>query len=152
LAGLENLIGSAFGDELTGDGGANRIEGGAGVDTLIGGGGGDTLLGGAGVDWFVYRSTGDSLPANADRITDYASGEVIDLSAIDANGNFADGDQAFVRKAGDGAFTAAGQYRLTIHGADTWLELNTDADTTAEAIIVLTGSHNSLTTDDAWVL
>ncbi len=43
VAEFENLIGSAFDDELIGNTSANIIEGGAGEDTLIGGGGLDTL-------------------------------------------------------------------------------------------------------------
>ena len=50
LRNIENLIGSAFADTLTGDGNANDIRGGAGNDTLIGGAGDDILMGGAGND------------------------------------------------------------------------------------------------------
>jgi len=41
---IENLRGSAFGDRLNGDNGANRIEGGAGDDTLAGNGGADLFV------------------------------------------------------------------------------------------------------------
>jgi len=50
LSGVPNLIGSAFGDQLTGDGNANRLDGGAGNDTLVGGAGDDVLAGGLGDD------------------------------------------------------------------------------------------------------
>lgn len=43
LISIENLIGSAFNDILTGDSGVNRIEGGDGDDTLDGGAGVDTV-------------------------------------------------------------------------------------------------------------
>ena len=46
LVGIENLIGSAFNDTLTGDSLANRIDGGAGDDTIEGGAGNDILIGG----------------------------------------------------------------------------------------------------------
>ncbi|MBO9622630.1 MAG: M10 family metallopeptidase C-terminal domain-containing protein [Sphingomonas sp.] len=59
LGGIENLIGSAFNDVLTGDAGANRIEGGAGDDRLDGGGGADALTGGAGNDTYVVDNAGD---------------------------------------------------------------------------------------------
>lgn len=45
-----HLIGSAEGDDLTGDNRANTLWGGAGDDTLIGGPGADTLEGGPGAD------------------------------------------------------------------------------------------------------
>ena len=51
---IENLIGSAFADRLTGDGNDNSLNGGAGDDTLIGGAGDDTLIGGAGSDTADY--------------------------------------------------------------------------------------------------
>ena len=43
LSNFENILGSAFADTLTGDGGSNTIEGGAGNDTLNGAGGNDTV-------------------------------------------------------------------------------------------------------------
>jgi Ca2+-binding RTX toxin-like protein len=46
LISIENVLGSAFGDTLTGDGNANALTGNAGIDTLNGGGGNDTLSGG----------------------------------------------------------------------------------------------------------
>ena len=50
LTNIENLIGSAHNDALTGDAGANRIDGGAGNDVIDGGDGADILSGGAGDD------------------------------------------------------------------------------------------------------
>jgi serralysin len=44
LNSIENLIGSAFNDSLTGNGAANILEGGAGNDVLAGGGGVDTAI------------------------------------------------------------------------------------------------------------
>ncbi|MEA1832184.1 cadherin domain-containing protein [Methylobacterium durans] len=48
--GIENVVGSAGNDTLSGDANANRLEGGSGNDTLSGRGGDDTLVGGAGND------------------------------------------------------------------------------------------------------
>lgn len=53
---IENLIGSAYNDALTGDGNANKLEGGAGNDTLSGGAGADTLDGGLGINTVSYAS------------------------------------------------------------------------------------------------
>src|SRR5262245_47058489 len=54
LTGIEDLVGSAFGDTLTGNAGDNALRGGAGDDLLIGLGGNDTFDGGAGIDTVSY--------------------------------------------------------------------------------------------------
>ena len=82
---IQNLTGSAFDDKLTGDGGANALIGGSGADTLTGAGGKDMLTGGLGNDTFVFTTLQDSSIAAPDLITDFAVGDMIDLSAIDAN-------------------------------------------------------------------
>ncbi|MEN2979682.1 calcium-binding protein [Tistrella arctica] len=50
LTAIENLIGSAFDDSLTGDTAANVLSGGTGDDRLTGGAGNDVLIGGTGAD------------------------------------------------------------------------------------------------------
>lgn len=50
VAGVENVRGSAFGDQIFGNGAANRIEAGAGPDVMRGRGGNDVLYGGPGRD------------------------------------------------------------------------------------------------------
>ncbi len=50
FSGIENLLGSAFDDALTGNGANNLLSGGAGDDVLNGLNGDDVLVGGAGVD------------------------------------------------------------------------------------------------------
>lgn len=57
ISNFENVIGSAYNDELIGDAGANRLDGGAGNDILEGGAGADTLIGGAGVDAARYAAS-----------------------------------------------------------------------------------------------
>ncbi len=47
---VENVMGSAYGDELAGDDGANRLDGAEGDDKLQGRGGNDVLEGGPGAD------------------------------------------------------------------------------------------------------
>ncbi|HEX8840587.1 MAG TPA: cadherin-like domain-containing protein, partial [Sphingomicrobium sp.] len=70
LVGIENLLGSAYGDTLTGDAGANRLNG---------GGGGDTLSGGVGADTFVFDVL--TTTANRDTIKDFVSGtDTIELA------------------------------------------------------------------------
>lgn len=48
LTGIEELLGSAHDDNLTGDGFVNYLEGGAGNDLMTGGGGNDRIVGGDG--------------------------------------------------------------------------------------------------------
>lgn len=57
LSGVEDLIGSAFGDILTGDPGPNGLLGNAGDDLLAGRGGADLLAGGAGIDTASYAGS-----------------------------------------------------------------------------------------------
>ena len=88
LVSIENLVGSAFNDNLFGTDWNNALTGGAGNDRLTGRDGRDTLTGGLGSDMFDFNATDES-PANAvtrDVITDFQPGvDRIDLSTIDAN-------------------------------------------------------------------
>jgi Ca2+-binding RTX toxin-like protein len=56
LTGIEDLIGSAFGDTLIGTTGDNALRGGAGNDLLIGLGGNDIFDGGDGIDTVSYEA------------------------------------------------------------------------------------------------
>ena len=65
--GSLNLTGNEFGQQITGNAGANVLDGKGGADVLTGGAGKDVfVLGGGGVD----------------RITDYAKGDVVDVSQV----------------------------------------------------------------------
>ncbi|MGO1080372.1 calcium-binding protein [Inquilinus sp. CA228] len=141
LSGFEQLLGSGFADTLTGDAGANTLWGMAGNDVLTGGGGADVLKGGAGNDSFRYVAIGDSTVAAAgrDTITDFTTGDKIDLSAIDANGA-APGDTAF--SFGTGAFTAAGQIRVLDFGGSRYgVYLETTGNKVEDAIITVYSDH-----------
>lgn len=84
LSLIENLLGSDFGDLLTGDAGFNLIEG---------AGGADAMNGGAGPDGFVYRSLSDSVEGQMDAITGFEWGsgvDFIDFSAIREMDYYAD--------------------------------------------------------------
>ncbi|MDQ3074561.1 MAG: hypothetical protein M3Q88_02960, partial [Pseudomonadota bacterium] len=70
-------------DVLLGNGGNDTINGGNGNDILTGGTGADTLTGGAGNDVFVLSNAAiTNGPGNIDTITDYAAGDVIDVTRI----------------------------------------------------------------------
>ncbi len=148
LIGIENLTGSNFNDHLTGSNGNNVLTGGLGADVLIGGSGKDTLIGGAGADTmtggagndtFQFSSLTDSITAAPDLITDFASGDRIDLHAIDADTGVA-GDQAFHLGGGGGH---AGDIVVTFDGVHnrTVVQLYVNNDATADATIWLSGAH-----------
>ncbi|KQN00021.1 hypothetical protein ASE78_17795 [Sphingomonas sp. Leaf25] len=64
LIGIENVVGSAFGDTLTGGAGRNYIEAGAGDDTVSGGLGDDMLFGGDGFDTLSYADSTQRVSVN----------------------------------------------------------------------------------------
>jgi Ca2+-binding RTX toxin-like protein len=102
--GDDKLMGDLGNDILHGESGADQLFGGDGADTLNGGSGADVQFGGAGLDRFVYGAAFDSTTAARDTIADFqrwlvsgqfaVAGDLIDLSAYDANANLA-GNQAF---------------------------------------------------------
>ena len=125
--GDDSLVGGAGGDVLAGEGGKDRFVGNAGADRLTGG---------AAADTFVFTATGDSNPAAADTLADFAgagaaAGDKIELSAIDANAAVT-GNQAFVWGG-----TTAGHLRVIEEGTKTVFLGNADADAAAEVRIVL---------------
>ncbi|MDP5279498.1 calcium-binding protein [Sphingomonas sp. DG1-23] len=129
LASIENLIGSAFGDVLAGDAGAN------------------VLTGGGGNDRFVF---GGAAMGARDTIADFAAGDVIDLTAIDANGQAAN-DLAFAFIGGAAFGGVAGQLRVYGSGSSWIVEADMNGDRVADFSIAVTtlgstglGSHDFL--------
>jgi Ca2+-binding RTX toxin-like protein len=99
LDGDDTLNGGAGTDGLLGGNGSDDLNGGDGTDTLFGGDGVDFLTGGAGNDIFIGEINATKVSSNngaisLDVITDFAAGDILDLSGIDANTGLA-GDQAF---------------------------------------------------------
>ncbi|MDU8913534.1 Hint domain-containing protein, partial [Aestuariicoccus sp. MJ-SS9] len=87
LNAIEDAIGTAFDDTITGSDGANLLQGGAGDDSILGLKGDDTILGGAGADTI---DGGD----NADQI-DYSGSDAavnVNLGTGAASGGHAQGD------------------------------------------------------------
>ena len=135
---IEGLIGSSYGDELTGNGKANTLRGlggndtlaglggkdlligNRGADTLLGGGGkdtlrgekgNDTLTGGGGTDKFVF-----GLGDGRDVITDFrlkGKAEKIDIREFDVD-SFADLKDLMSTKKGDTIINFGEGDRLTI--------------------------------------
>jgi Ca2+-binding RTX toxin-like protein len=77
LVNVENVTGSAFADHLIGDSRANVLNGGGGADVLTGGGGNDTFVFGA-----IALADAKAASPVFDEVTDYSSGDQIELSAL----------------------------------------------------------------------
>jgi Ca2+-binding RTX toxin-like protein len=124
---IENVIGGAFDDTLSGNSGANLLVGGPGRDVLRGRGGRDV---------FSFWSVADSaVGARRDVVADFGSGvDLIDLSAIDAN-TAAAGDQAFAYIGASPFSGAPGQLRFS----GGILSGDVNGDKTADFEIELTG-------------
>ena len=125
-----NLTGNEFDNFLTGNDGINVIVGGLGLDTLRGNGGGDA---------FLWSSVDEIGLSSWDIVADYSSaqGDVLHFTNIDADETVA-GDQNF-SFIGPAAFTAPGQINWFSNGTDTFIQLNTNADPAADAILQLSG-------------
>jgi Ca2+-binding RTX toxin-like protein len=143
LSGIEQAMGSAFADHLGGDANNNQLWGFGGDDVLVGAGGADNLKGGAGNDTFVYLTVADSTvaPAGKDAILDFTTGDKIDLSLIDADGNPANGDAAFAfagdHTTGHGAEVQIVNFGNGVQGV--YLYIN--ADKLVDSIINVVSDH-----------
>jgi Ca2+-binding RTX toxin-like protein/alpha-tubulin suppressor-like RCC1 family protein len=134
LLSIENLIGSAYADRLTGNTGNNALTGGLGKDVLTGSGGSDTF------DFNALSEMGLT-STTWDVITDFAHGtDKIDLATLDADAALA-GDQAFTAPVLGGTFSGvfASPGDLYFDTTAHVLYGNTDADTAAEFTIQLVG-------------
>jgi len=158
--GNDVIDGGNGNDTINGGAGNNILKGGAGNDTLVGstgadlltgGAGKDVLTGGTGNDRFIYLLKTDGVVgANADRITDLAAGDILDLSAIDANATTAGVNDTFVQV---GAFSGvAGQFTLAFAAETNTTTLlgDTDGNGVADFSVVFTGDVTALTAN--WVL
>lgn len=102
-SGMFRLFAGASDDVLTGGGGN---------DLLFGGLGGNYLAGGGGNDVFRYQSTAEANPSTRlDYIADFATGDLIDLSRIDAIAGTPEND-AFIFIGETGFTNVAGQLRF----------------------------------------
>lgn len=149
-AGRDRLYGGAGNDLLSGGTGVDRLYGGDGQDTLIGGSGTDFMEGGAGADTFVFNSITDSGVGqfNRDeiRVFSAAQGDVIDLSAIDADSRSAS-NETFVY-VGESFTGAAGELTLQVRHASgehfTVASLDVDGDAKVDSEILITSTQVSV--------
>lgn len=107
--GDDTLVAGTGADSLTGGDGDDQLNGGAGNDTLEGGEGADTLTGGAGNDVFRYHDDGGS-----NVITDFATGDKIDLSEL--TGLFSFSDLSITDDGSDASVSLNGQTLFTLQG------------------------------------
>jgi Ca2+-binding RTX toxin-like protein len=130
--GVSNVLnGNAAANNLVGFAGNDIIKGGLGVDNVIGGVGADQLYGEGGTDQFIFSALTESGTSTGfrDVIHDFAIGEKIDVSAIDANALLAL-NQSFALDT-NGNF-GIGEIGFQLSGADLIVRFNTDADAAAE--------------------
>jgi Ca2+-binding RTX toxin-like protein len=145
ILSVENVIGSQVGDLLTGDNGNNRLDGQAGNDTLEGGGGKDKLIGGAGADMltggggkdiFIFNAISDSAANNRDGITDFSTGDRIDLTGLEDSSNQA------LHYIGNAAYShTAGELQVITTGSISSVNVDINGDGTTDFSISVTGSH-----------
>lgn len=141
-AGNDRLIGGIGNDSLSGGEGNDRLLGNEGRDTLNGGAGDDVLVGSydvdvmtgsTGADRFVWTEFDEFLGVlgGIDRITDFTTGDTIDLSAIDALA--AGGDQAFTF-VGAGPITDFGQISIRTTATATFVAISLNSAAPFEVI------------------
>lgn len=123
---IENAIGGAGNDSLTGNQGSNRLVGNAGNDTLDGGASDDNLYGGPGSDIYYVDSSGDV-------VTEDPSDPGVDIvyAAVSYSLSGRSGVEDLVLS-GAGALNATGndgRNRLTGNARDNFLDGGADADT-----------------------
>lgn len=141
------ITGNIYNNSLYGFGGNDVIDGGTGDDVINGGDGNDTLTGGKGADTFVFDSA-IALSSmggikQSDSILDFnfAQGDVIDLSRIDANA-LLDGHQSMLLV--DMFHKTAGEAVLAYSAAKNVTTLSLDIDGDGKADFVLTVNGNQL--------
>ncbi|HEY0312959.1 MAG TPA: calcium-binding protein [Allosphingosinicella sp.] len=139
LSNFEILIGSAYNDTLTGNGGANRIDGGAGADSMTGGAGDDVYivddngdseheLAGGGFDEVRSTATMTVLGAEVEKLTGLlATGQSLIGNASDNIITGAAGDDTIFGGAGADAMTGG-------KGNDTY-----DVDNAGDTVVEIDG-------------
>ncbi len=156
---LDNILKGAGGnDTIEGGGGDDLIHGGSGYDVLLGGAGDDTLNGGAGNDILIGGDGNDVFQFSndpwGDTILDFTTGDLIDLTTMDANTTVA-GTQTFtfigsaaMSKAGDLGVYFDMANKMTHVKADLNGDGKGDIDIALKGILNLTARDFRLTPVD----
>jgi Ca2+-binding RTX toxin-like protein len=133
----------AFGsdDILNGNDGDDELDGGKNHDELTGGLGADLLTGGEDFDSFIFLAITDSTKGKAgrDTILDFAQGDKIDLSAIDAKTGDGkpDGVFKFIKKKDFHDKKGELRYKVTKDG-DALLQADTNGNGKADFSVLVT--------------
>jgi len=149
---IERVVGGNFNDSLSGTVGSQTLTGQAGADTLTGGAGNDTLWGGTGNDAFVFNGMGS---ANADRISDFASGQdkvQLDDTAftgIGATGNFATGDARFWASSSGAAHDSNDRVLYNTSTGQLYYDADGSGSGAAQLIATISGNPTVAATDIA---
>lgn len=140
---IEDIYGSFYDDQLSGDAqnntlwgdaGNDLIEGRAGNDTLIGGGGNDTLSGGTGADVFVFNRAPDA--RNVDTITDFETDlDVMHIAASAFAGLSADMSLSEIFAFGSSATELAQRFIYSDVSGELYYDL--DGSGAGEAVVVV---------------
>ncbi|MBY0354859.1 MAG: hypothetical protein K2Q12_03915, partial [Rickettsiales bacterium] len=143
-AGDDTIIGGAGNDSLNGSAGRDSINGGTGNDSLRGGDGVDTLTGDSGTDNYFYNVVTESGIGigNRDIITDFTSGDRIDLSAFAGTFTF--------RAGGNGSSNFTGTVAQVAWGTEAGnsiISVDTNGDNVTDFQIELQGSYSLTATD-----
>jgi len=145
ISNIEDVFGSNFNDNLTGDAVGNSLFGAAGDDVISGGdgddfidgdAGSDTLTGGAGSDIFAFFNYAGSF---TDTIIDFSTDDWIDLNASNINEGFL---PSFI---GETAFSnIAGELRYEKVGGQTLLQLDINGDGVADELLTISNGEFDL--------
>ena len=133
-------------DDLTANGNEirNQIFGNSGDNVIDGDDGRDLLYGRDGADTFVFNAITDSDVAVSGRDIikdfDFAEGDRIDLSGIDADFGQA-GDQGFQFVGTDAFSGQAGELRTKFGGGNTLIQGDTNGDGAADFAVLLQGQQ-----------
>lgn len=133
---IENATGGKSTDTFIGNNSNNIFTGNGNKDTYTGNGGSDQFV-------FLTLKDTSTTATRADLITDFQVGlDDINLSAFDIDSRTVGVQTLTWDFIDEAAFTAAGQINsfYNVKTNQTFISINTDADTKAEAMIVLSGN------------